>query len=68
MKKCRSCGADVIFLKHATKGRRMIFDAKPFTAWIYDTEKGTVLPLKAVTPHHATCPDADDWRKKKGGG
>lgn len=64
---CRSCKADVRFLNHGISGKRMIFDAKPYTAWVWDTEKETVVPLKALTPHHATCPNADEWRKRKKG-
>lgn len=76
MDTCRSCGAKVIWANNQN-GNRMILDAEPAKEGgnIILMADGTchVLKKKDVTgcpdalhkSHHATCPDAAKWRKKR---
>lgn len=78
MTTCRSCNADVFFVRSVKADRLMILDAKPSEAGnvqIIDNkahvlaglllEHGRAEGARLRTSHHATCPDRDAWRKKK---
>jgi hypothetical protein len=72
MSVCRSCGAPIVWAVSAKSGKRMPLDARPVLNGNLDLDAdGTVTvvepdpTLKGYVSHHATCPDADDWRKKK---
>ncbi len=54
--KCRSCGADVVFVETAN-GKRPPFNPVPMA----DT-KGVLQPAGAT--HFATCPAAEEWKGK----
>lgn len=77
MSKCKSCGADIIWLP-TEGGKNMPCDAKPIP-YTEDpagnltlvTNDGRVVKARAdlnsdnvgYTSHFATCPDANKWRK-----
>lgn len=81
MAKCRSCGAEIIWIK-MTSGKNMPVDAKPITYRIaipgatgtqkLITQDGRVVScffdpgsgLKGYTSHFATCPNANQHRRK----
>lgn len=69
---CRSCGAPVVWARHGT-GRLAPFDAQPqpHGEWLLvEDGKGELVatrrttPILAHVPHHATCPQAADWRRR----
>lgn len=76
MSTCRSCDAEVIFVPSATSGRPVILDAQPEKRVVLVRLEGdTVVPTKHVKDaraavldtyldHHATCPNASDWKGK----
>jgi hypothetical protein len=72
---CRSCKALVLWCI-TDKGKRQPVDAKPTEAGnLLIERRGTVLyarlaglfdpPGERFMPHHATCPQADEWRAKQ---
>lgn len=68
MPTCRSCPAEVVFVRSATTGKNMILDAKPKKGIVIDPS-GPDTPgfqvarvVDVYTDHHATCPRAADWR------
>lgn len=76
MPKCRSCDASVVFARYEKSGRLGIFDVtaektKPGeTRWrLKDRDRDGRYARRAaegergVFDHHATCPDAEDWRR-----
>ena len=77
MSKCKSCGADIIWIP-TVSGKSMPCDAKPIPykedasgSLTLVTSEGRVVRAKAdatsdtfgYTSHFATCPDANTWRK-----
>ena len=72
--KCRSCGADIIFIT-TENGRKMPCDAaavdcqdniKVLKASIVRPTQSGLVPLvdgKGYTPHWATCPFANEHRR-----
>ena len=81
MAKCKSCGADIIWIK-TTNGKNMPCDLHPVRYWQQDKGKGTVVTKNgeviscafegegfptgcAYVPHWSTCPNADGHRKKE---
>lgn len=77
--RCKSCRAPIFWARSATTGSRMPIDVAPHpdgNVVIVDwsTEKPP-LPVVRVLgtsadvevprymPHHATCPDAQEWRR-----
>lgn len=77
---CRSCGCPVTWAKSANTGRWMILQAAPRDselhgnvvivdgqAYVYrDTDAADEAHPDRLLyiDHHATCPQAKDWRKK----
>ena len=68
VKKCRSCGADVLWVVTET-GKKMPLDAKAITVFVPDPAQRRArdgdlcaVSRKAYVSHFATCPDADEWR------
>lgn len=75
MTPCRSCGAPMFFV-HTRKNRAMPLDAEPNphgNVVIADDDVAEVFPDPVVAeatwperlrylPHHASCPQAGDWR------
>ena len=75
MPKCRGCGADIVFIKSQT-GKNMPCDAglkrggelKAGSFLINEHGKFLKSPRpfdQGYTPHWATCPNADDFRRSK---
>lgn len=71
MSTCRSCEAEVVFVKSAATGRSMILDAKPAKGVVLTDSNGQLELLEpwaraavvdVYTDHHVTCPDAASWR------
>lgn len=58
---CSACKAEIIFMK-TIKGKNQPFDSKPIKATILNSE-GKAQVVDTFMPHHATCPDADRFRK-----
>lgn len=84
MPKCRSCGAviDWVELESGKKmpvdaqprptwcplpGELVIVKVYGKPAFVVTVPTDEPL-VKVGVSHYATCPDADEWRKKKGGG
>lgn len=76
--KCRSCGADVLFVPSATTGRVMILDAKPEKrAVVFGPGRDLALEPSPNAPganarvvdtfvdHHVTCPQSADWKGRR---
>jgi hypothetical protein len=62
VEKCRSCGADVYFLKTAS-GKFAIVNAKPEKRYVM--RDGVAIVEPTFLDHHATCPQSDQWRNRK---
>jgi hypothetical protein len=56
--KCRSCGAEIIFLM-TDKGKRIPVDADTVQP------KDDYFDANRHKAHFATCPQSQKWRKKK---
>lgn len=64
---CRSCGAPIVFAKTAA-GRLMPIDALEVSGFAVDvtTDPPTLIEqVKVHQSHFATCPNADQHRKKR---
>lgn len=61
---CKLCGAPLILVR-GPKGRTMVFDEKPKTAWAIDENTSEARAFKSYVPHWATCPRADEVRRKR---
>jgi hypothetical protein len=77
---CRSCGAEVIFVRSAATGRRMILDVEPTqggnvalddagqAAYVLSgsvLERAQDTQEPLYTSHFATCPQANQWRGRR---
>lgn len=60
---CR-CGARVRWVVTAATGKRMMVDAKPEKRVILGTKTKKAHVVDTYMPHWATCPLADEFRKK----
>lgn len=72
MSRCKSCHATVIWGRTA-KGKKIPLNlpATPDGTFIFDDGEARAPGLfdagkPRYTPHWATCPDADAWRKNDG--
>lgn len=67
IEKCRgkTCEAQIVWHK-TVHGKWMPFDVKPIRAFILQNQdEGQIaVSVPALIPHHATCPDAEDFRKR----
>lgn len=74
---CRSCGAPVFFIRHdlgdGVEGALMIMNYEPDHAGEWQIFNGRIRNVGGLfdahegpryTTHYATCPQADQWRKK----
>jgi len=68
VEKCRgkTCEASIVWMKTASKGKWMPFDSKPERRFMMERRGNDTVAVSVATymPHHATCPDADSFRKK----
>lgn len=78
---CRSCQAPIIWATSAATGRAMPVDAEPFEGGnveLTEHPDPTASMVRAIVhaqppldapplrmAHHATCPQADTWRKRR---
>lgn len=62
MAKCKSCGAQIEWVKTKTRGSSMPVDPKYV---VVVTNEGQIV--KGRISHFATCPNADQHRKRNGG-
>lgn len=80
MARCRSCNADVVFIRSHKTGKPMILNAAPEKRVVIQDNDGVIarvpadgpaapeadaLVVDTFTPHHATCPAADKWRRSR---
>lgn len=65
---CRSCNASIRWAR-TQHGNLMPLDAHPTANGCIDIIDGTAMATTPQAgrllwmPHHATCPDADTWRR-----
>jgi hypothetical protein len=79
---CRSCGAPVIWRKNVATAAALILDAEPDrargTVDLVGRKNCRVLAGETLTiarrigtplflDHHATCPQAAEWRRRRAG-
>ena len=57
--RCRSCGAEIFWIKNTQTGKLIPCDPRVRTVI---TETGNCI--KGRETHFATCPQAEEWRKK----
>lgn len=65
VQQCRSCKANVVWLRKPHGDERMIIDASPEAIRRAENEERWQSGRDDLMPHHATCKDAAKWRKKK---
>lgn len=61
--KCKACAAPIFFVKTAATGKFMPLDARPERR-IWLDKAGKAHSVSVFVPHHSTCSDADQFRKK----
>lgn len=66
MPTCRSCGAEIRWVKIAGSGKAMPVDLEPLKVVVLRSEDVGWEVVTGYTSHFATCPDADWWRGKGG--
>lgn len=80
MAQCNSCGAEIVWAVTSGKGKAMPIDAEPNpdgNVELLPPKQGTRAPVAVVhaqpplapehpihMPHHATCPQAAEWRRR----
>ena len=62
MPKCKGCGQEIQWIMMAS-GAKMPVDAKPTK--LIQVKHGIGELIDVYTPHWATCPNADQFKKKK---
>ena len=60
MSQCRSCGAEIVWMKTGS-GKNIPVDAETVA-----DEGATIFDPEQMISHFATCPEAKEWREKKG--
>lgn len=68
MSQCKSCGAEIKWIK-TLAGKNHPIDAKPEKRWVYtypeDPKQAAGWSLEEThTSHFATCPDGKQWSGK----
>jgi hypothetical protein len=68
---CKGCGAEIVWVLSQKTGTPQPLDAKPQRGVKVrigedNVARGTVEEF--YTPHHATCPKVDQFRKRGGNG
>ena len=66
---CKSCGAEIIWIKTPT-GKNAPIDAKPEKRWAEINRFSASEPrrwalLDTYLPHFASCPNADQHRRER---
>jgi hypothetical protein len=64
--KCKSCGADIFWIKYKEKNHPL--NAKPKKVFVAsEFPDGTVWSFRSgYESHYSSCPQASSWRKKNG--
>ena len=62
VRKCEACGAPIIFVKTAATGKWQPLDAKPERRMVINEDQ-LAVSTTTWTPHHATCPHAERFRR-----
>jgi hypothetical protein len=73
IKRCKACGEQVVFARHSVTGNIMCLDANPNAEGkFYLSPRGFLRKAKDDDPtdhrhvsHHATCPEAERFRRRK---
>jgi hypothetical protein len=58
---CSGCHAEIVFIE-TVNGVNQPFDVKPIKVTILNSE-GKAEVIDSFMPHHATCPNRDEFRK-----
>jgi hypothetical protein len=61
--KCKACSAPIFFVKTAATGKFIPLDIKPERR-IWLDKAGKAHSVSVYVPHHSTCPNVDQFRKK----
>lgn len=64
---CKECGAPIVWATTAATGKWIPLDAGVkvvMCAFGPGEEYRNVQVVRGYTPHHATCPDVDKFRRK----
>lgn len=62
MDRCKSCGAEIRWVKIEKSGRAMPVNAEALKVVVLGDRMEWKV-ISGYTSHFATCPDAADWRK-----
>lgn len=62
MAECRGCKQKIKWVEMAS-GKKMPLDEKPVS--MIDVKDGIGAVVEVFTPHWATCPQANDFKKKR---
>jgi hypothetical protein len=70
MSACRGCGSEIVWAKSKSSDRSIPLDAgskQKRAAVVSLDERGSpeVRIVDTYIPHHATCPNADQFRKQR---
>lgn len=60
---CKGCKANILWFK-TVRGKNIPADAKGETRIIINAE-GQAVMARTYMPHHATCPEVEQFRKEK---
>ncbi len=66
MANCRTCGARILWFRMEGSGKPMPVDADALRVIVPTAIDGEGRVVVAYRSHFATCPDADQHRKKGG--
>lgn len=63
--RCRSCGAEIVWLK-TVNGKNIPVDAETVADGdtVFDPKRRTIFDFVGHVTHFETCPDRDKWRRK----
>ena len=74
MPKCRGCDAEILWVRTAKNGTLMPLDAVPHPDGIVELDndghavvhrQADMLSGQRFMPHHATCPNVEDFRASR---
>lgn len=66
MPRCRSCGADILWVEMVDTGKKMPVDLPLATVVVVNGDKTKGAVRRAGTSHFATCPQANEHRRADG--
>ena len=65
MPKCKSCGAEILWVEMIDTGKKMPVDMPLRSAVVVDSTRTKGAVRKVGISHFSTCPSADQHRKEK---